>query len=123
MNIPLLDNLDPGPPFIHSLFLTICCISLAISLRVNVIAWCDNPYISMVSHPNHMDTAFLDNLDLGPPFIHSLCFTICCISLAISLRVNLITWCDNPYISMVSHPNHMIIAFLDSLDLALPFIH
>src|SRR6267378_1832000 len=113
MSIPLLDNLDLGLPFIHSLFFTICYISLAISLRVNLIAWCDNPYISMVSHPNHMAIAFLDSIDLGLPFIHSLFFIICYISLAISLRVNLIAWCNDPYISMVSYPNHMGIALLD----------
>ncbi len=77
----------------------------------------------MESAQNHMSIPLLDSIDVGLPFIHSLLFTICYISLAISLRVNLIAWCDNPYISMVSYPNHMGIALLDSLERGLPFIH
>jgi len=70
MSIPVLDNPDPGQPFIHSLFVTICCISLAISLRVNFVAICDNSYISMDSAQNHMSIPLLDSIDLGLPLIH-----------------------------------------------------
>ncbi len=77
----------------------------------------------MVSAQNHMSIPVLDNPDPGPPFIHSLFFTICCISLAIFLRVNFIAICDNPYISMDSAQNHMRIPLLGSIHLSLPFIH